>query len=149
MNWQSGVKVSLWTIVALFCFSCTGTQAKNPVFKNTRWVCVQEHFVADAGTLTETYTLEFTSGKECLWKDSWILPAHPAMYMNRNGTVDTIPVSGSEKVSRATWRFSRNKLTLQFEDGSTKVFLYEDGRLSGPGPFDTQLVFELVKGAAD
>ena len=133
------------TVAAAFLIpSCSMIQAKKPVLKNTRWVCVQKMFVADAGTMTETFTLDFTSDKECVWKDAWVLPAHPAMYVNPDGTVDTVPARGSETVLRAEWRFHRNRLTLQFEDGSSKVFLYSDGHFTGPGPFGDALVFEKV-----
>ena len=132
----------LLAIMALFFSSCANMSAKKPALKNTRWVCVQQMFVADAGTMTETYTLTFTSGKDCLWKQEWVLPAHPAMYMNPDGTVDRIPESRSESVSQATWKFSRNTITLQFEDGTRKTFLYEKGRLTGASPFGGEMVFE-------
>ena len=142
MKKHNNLVACLLAIAALLIPSCSMMQAKKPVLKNTRWVCIQKHFVADAGTMTQTYVLEFTSDKECLWKDQWVLPAHPAMYMNADGTVDTIAESGSETVLKATWRFRRQQLTLQFEDGSSKVFLFKDNHFIGPGPFGNELIFE-------
>ena len=107
------------------------TQAKKPKFKNTQWVYVGHTFVADVGMSTDTYTLVFTSDRDCLWKVEWSTPSHPAMYMNSDGTVDTIPGKSSEHVSPATWKYSRNMLTLTFEDGSTRTFHYRDGHLIG------------------
>ena len=134
--------------LAVLTLSCASMQAKKPVFKNTRWVCVQQTFVADAGTATDTYTIDFISDKECLWKSKWVLPSHPAMYMNADGTVDTIPGSSSETVSRATWSYSRKsqKLTLQFEDGSTTVLQYRDGHLTTPAriPYGDEMIFSLL-----
>lgn len=140
--------ISLLAVMTLL-FSCA-MQAKKPDLKNTRWVCVQKTFVADAGTMTETYTLEFTSDKSCVWKASWKMPAHPAMYMNPDGTVDTIPASSSEWVSQATWRFDGKQVILLMEDGSTKEFRYEDDRLIGPERPDGEMVFErAVEEAAE
>ena len=130
-------------IVMLF-ISCVGLDAKKTALINTKWVCVKEMFVADAGTSTDTYTIEFTSAKECNYKMGWYLPAHPAMYMNSDGTVDTIPARCSESVSKCTWAFRRGKLTLRFEDGSVKEFTYKDDKLTGAEKYvdGTDMVFE-------
>ena len=119
-------------------------EAKKPVLKNTKWVCEQKMFVADAGTSTETYTLEFTSAQECTYTMAWYLPAHPAMYMNPDGTIDTIPASHSEHVSKGTWTCKRDKVTITFEDGTTKEFDYKDGKLvdTVPGITGDQMVYE-------
>lgn len=122
--------------------SCSCMIAKKPEFKNTQWVYVGHTFIADVGTSTDTYTLEFTSNKDCLWKIEWSTPSHPAMYMNPDGTVDTIPGMSSEHVSPATWQYSRNKLTLTFEDGSTRTFLYQDGRLVGSAEVGGPIILE-------
>lgn len=144
MNKTNYLVAGVFAVAFLLLTSCSTMQAKKPVFKGTKWVCVQQEFVADAGTMTETYTLEFTSAKDCIWKDSWVLPAHPAMYMNSDGTVDTIPASGSESVAPASWKYSRGKLTLTFDDGSTRELLYEKGKLVGEGSFVGPLVFEKI-----
>lgn len=129
--------------IALFFTSCASMDAKKPVLKNTRWVCVKEMFVADVGTSTETYTLAFTSAKECTYTMSWYTPAHPAMYVNPDGTIDTFPARSSENVTKGTWTYRRGQVTVALEDGSTKVFLYKDGKLSG-GPYwdNTEMLFE-------
>ena len=119
-------------------------QARKPVFKGTRWIGVQERFVADAGTMTETYTLEFTSANDCIWKDCWVLPSHPAMYMNPDGTVGTVPESRSEIVKSAAWSYRRGKLTLTFEDGSTRELLYTNGTLVAGGSMDGPLVLKKI-----
>lgn len=105
-------------------------EAKKPNFKNTRWVCERKEFVADAGTMTETYSLEF-SGKECTYRMRWDLPAHPAMYVREDGTIETIPASFNESEKKGTWSYRRGKLTVTFEDGETAVFLYEHDMLIG------------------
>ena len=107
-------------------------QAKNPIRVNSRWVATQQIFVADVGTMTETYTLEFTSRKQCTYTSVWELPAHPATYVNADGTVDLIPGSSSRSVSVAAWKFRRGTLTLTFEDGSSKEFSYAGGALRAP-----------------
>lgn len=134
---------SLLAVAALLILPCTDMFAKRPVLKNTRWVCITYQFVADVGNATETHTLEFTSTKECTLTDRWVLPSHPAMYRNPDGTVDTIPGSSSEHVSRATYKFRRNLLTLEFEDGTSRIYFYKDGKLTGAGRFGgEEMVFE-------
>ena len=111
-------------------------EAKNPPLKNSGWICVHEIFVHDAGTMTETYTLDFTSGKECVLTCKWVMPAHPATYVGPDGTVDIIPERSSESILHGTWKLRGKKLTLNLEDGSTRTYLYRDGKLldSQPSP---------------
>ena len=135
---------SLCGAIALFFTSCGSMDAKKPVLKNTKWVCIQKMFVADAGTSTETFTIEFTSAKECTYTMSWFLPSHPAMYVNPDGTIDTVPASHSESVEKGTWAYRRGKVTLTMEDGGTKVFSYKDDKLISdtPGLDGNLMVFE-------
>ena len=120
-------------------------QAQTTAFKNTRWRCVLKTFVADVGTSTETYTLEFLSDNQCLWKVKWSTPDHPAMYMNPDGTVDTIPGRSSEYEQPATWQFDHDKLTLRFEDGTSRELLYVNGRFTGPSMMGGEMVFEPLE----
>ena len=131
--------------IALFFNQGCSTQAKQPVLKHSKWVCEKEMFVADAGMATETFTIEFTSATECSYTMSWYMPAHPAMYVNRDGSIDTIPASESEHVTKGTWTFRRSKLTITFEDGTTKAFDYKDGKLVSAEKYidNTYLVFEI------
>ena len=99
---------------------------KNPVLKGSKWTAVQKEFVADAGTMTITHTLEFTSGKDVLVKVSTYLPSHPAMYMNADGTVDRIPASSSEREYAGTYKIRRGILTITEEDGSQEHYIYND-----------------------
>jgi len=113
-----------WALV-LLPLSCAGLSAKRPAFRNTKWIHQEETFVADAGTMTETTCLEFGPGKEVLIRESWVLPAHPAMYMNADGTMDVIPESSSEHVSKGRWKYSFGKLTITLEDGTRMVFRHK------------------------
>ena len=139
----SGIAAILGGISLLFS-SCASMEARKPVLNNTKWVCVKEMFVADAGTSTDTYTIEFTSARECNYVMSWYLPAHPAMYMNQDGKVDTIPARSSEDVSKCTWTYRQGKLTIRFEDGSRKEYVYKDGKLIGADKYvdGSDMVFE-------
>ena len=128
--------------VAIVLFSCSVMQSKKPV-KNTgpvqpgtTWEYVEKMFVADAGTMTITHTLEFTTDKDV--KVSWksYMPAHPAMYMNRDGSVDTIPASGNESVDEGTYAVGKDKVTITLKDGTVQEYqliegdmLVFDGRL--------------------
>ena len=131
---------SVFGAIALLFTACNVMEAKKPVLKNTKWVCVKEMFIADVGTSTETYTLAFTSAKECTYTASWYTPAYPAMYMNPDGTVDTFPARSSEQVSKGTWTYHRGTVTVTLEDGNTKVFQYKDGKLVGQPYFDGTLM---------
>lgn len=133
----------LCSIAMFFTLGCS-VQAKNPVLKNTKWVCVKEMFVADAGIGTDTHTIEFTSAKECTYTMSWYLPAHPAMYVNPNGKIDMIPASSSETVSKGKWQYRRGVLTITLEDGRERIFDYKEGKLVGLKKYDdgTDMVFE-------
>lgn len=101
---------------------------KNPVLKNTTWTAVQEMFVADAGTMTITHTLEFTSGKDVKIKDVSVMPSYPAMYMNPDGTVDRIPGWTSEQEETGTYKLKKGILTVTLENGRERLyFLQPDG----------------------
>lgn len=120
-------------------------EAKRPALKNTQWICINKVLVLDAGTMTETYTLDFISAKECIYTYKWSLPSHPATFIGPDGKVGTIPGSSSESTFRGTWRLRGKMLTLKMEDGTTQTYVYEDGKLVDPVPSTSQLVFEQVK----
>ena len=141
---------TLHTIICGICsallltlLSCTVMNAKKPVFKNTVWENKQEIFVADAGTETITHTLEFGSGKDVKVRWYSYLPAHPAMYVNRDGSIDKIPASYYEDVKEGTWEYKHGKLTITLEDGTKVDYDYQAGMLLGGKDFDgSNLVFK-------
>lgn len=140
------VRSAFFIVIMSFLLpACFSLQAKKPSLKGTCWTGEHKMFVADAGTMTETYTLEFISGKECILTNSWVLPAHPAMYMNADGTVDTIPESRSESSSRATWRYRRGEIILTFEDGSTRTLHYLSSRISETIFSSDEIIYERVR----
>jgi hypothetical protein len=133
-----------FTIIAfalLFLLASIDLTAKRPVFKNTTWAYVEEMFVADAGTGTDTTTLEFGPGNEIVIRHAWFLPAHPAMYVNPDGTIDTIAAMSNEYTSTGTWKYRRGKLTVTLEDGSQEEFDYEEGMLVQKGAVGGVKVF--------
>ena len=136
---------AFWAVALFLILPCISMQAKKPVLKNTRWVCEHQILVFDVGTLTETYILEFPSTKECILTSKWNLPAHPATYVNEDGTIDLIPERSGETVSRGTWRFSHNQLILQLEDESTKTYRYKGGNLIDTALDTEELVYEQVR----
>ena len=128
--------------VLLLSSSSFSAMCKNPVLKNTRWKAVREMFVADAGTMTITHTLEFGRGKDVVLKEESFLPSHPAMYMNPDGTVDRIPASSSERSETGTYRFRRGILAIMTEDGHTQEYrLQPDGTFVREEPWGDTLVF--------
>ena len=97
--------------------------------KGTKWQYVEKMFVADAGTETTTYTLEFTTDKDVVKTRNSYMPSHPAMYMNPNGEVPTVPGWESNSSEKGTYRIKRNVVTITFEDGTTEIFDFTDGNL--------------------
>jgi hypothetical protein len=128
-------------ILSLAFLSSMELSAKRPVFKNTKWVYVEEMFVADVGTETDTTTLEFGPGNEIVIRNAWHLPAHPAMYVNPDGSIDMIPGSSGEHSSKGTWRYRWGKLTVSLEDGSKEEFRYLEGMLVRTGGVGGAKVF--------
>ena len=118
---------------------------KNPVLKGTKWIAVEKTFVADAGTMTITHTLEFTTAKDVMVRERSYLPEHPAMYMNADGTVTRIPASESESEFAGTYKYRRGNLTVTDEEGSEALYFYKnDGTFVRLGHFE-ELVFSRVE----
>ena len=120
---------------------------KKPVLKKTTWTATQEMFVADAGTMTITHTLEFVSAKEVKIKEVRVMPSYPAMRMNPDGTVDTIPGWTSEHEESGTYLLENGILTVKREDGRERLyFLQSDGTFTTTSSeINEILVFSKVK----
>lgn len=133
----------VFVLSVLFISSTFIAMGKNPVLKNSKWKAVQEEFVADAGTMTITYTLEFLSGKEVRVHEESYLPAHAAMYMNPDGTVDRMPARSWENTETGTYTFRRGVLTITTEDGQQTEYQYEadGGFFSRKLPWGVTLAF--------
>ena len=67
MKWQHAL------VLIVLCFTSFTAMCKNPVLKNTKWTAVQEMFVADAGTMTTTITLEFGSAKDVVIREKTVI----------------------------------------------------------------------------
>ena len=109
----------LVAVLALVLPSCSVMCSKKTVLDNTKWTAESRMFVADAGYETTTATLEFLPGRVFSLKMVSVLPPHPAMYMNADGTVDTLPGHHSEFEQRGTYSVSGDTLKLLFADGGT------------------------------
>ena len=133
----------VFVLIVLFFCSTQSVMCKNPVLKNSKWTAVLKEFVADAGTMTITHTLEFTSAKEVRISEKTNMPSYPAMYMNPDGTVDTIPGWSSEKSETGTYKLRRGKLTIiTTEDGLPQEYtVMPDGTLVRELPWGETLVF--------
>ena len=130
-------------LVCLFMLTSLPAYCRKPVLKKTRWTALQEMFVADAGTMTITYTLDFISKKEVRIKEESFLPAHPAMYMNPDGTVDRIPARSSESEEAGIYRVRRGILTITTEDGLRQEYtIREDGTITREEPYGETLIFQ-------
>ena len=139
------MKTLLFAAVAFAALlSCCVIKSNNPVLEGSEWVNVEEMFVADAGTMTITHSLKFTGSKDVTvgWKS--YLPAHPAMYANRDGSVDTIPARSSESLSSGTYVFQKGLLTITLEDGSVKEYRFLNGKFVIDEPFG-KIVFSRTE----
>lgn len=115
---------ALFAAIAFLGLSLFRAESKRPTFRNSTWVCEQKMFVSDVGTMTTTFTLRFLTGKKCVFERDAVTPSHPAMRMNPDGTVDTIPGSRSTTEERGTWKYRGDTLTITFEDGTTMSLDY-------------------------
>ena len=111
------------------CMVFMSMDGKKLKLKGTKWQYVEKMFVADAGTETTTYTLEFTTDKDVVKTRRTYMPPHPAMYMDANGQVPTEPGWESSSSEKGTYRVKRNVVTITLEDGSTEIFDYSEGNL--------------------
>ena len=111
---------------SLLFMSMDGKKLK---LKGTKWQYVEKMFVADAGTETTTYTLEFTTDKDVVKTRKTYMPPHPAMYMDANGEVPTQPGWESSSSEKGTYRVKRNVVSVTLEDGFTEMYDYKDGNL--------------------
>jgi len=142
IQWLQGLTLA----VCLSLLSSITTMCKTPVLKNTQWTGVQELFVADAGTMTITYTLDFVSDKDVRIKEVNYMPSYPATYMNADGTVDTFPARTTERSETGTYLLRRGKLTIKTEDGlQTEYSLRADGTMTREEPYGETTVFSQIK----
>lgn len=102
---------------------------KKNTFKDTVWTGEYRMFVADAGYETTTIQLSFLTGKSFSMTFLSVLPPHPSMYMNPDGTVDTQPGFSREYERHGNYSISNNILSLKMDDGSTLELRYQDGYL--------------------
>lgn len=119
----------LFTSAALILMSM---DTKKPKLKGTVWKSIEKEFVADAGNMTITQTLEFTSGKEVTVTTTRVMPSHPAMRKNPDGTVSTIPGWESSDSKKGTYKFKSNMLTITLENGHNLHFFYRDEKFIAP-----------------
>lgn len=119
----------LFTSAALILMSM---DTKKPKLKGTVWKSIEKEFVADAGNMTITQTLEFTSGKEVTITTTRVMPSHHAMRKNPDGTVSTIPGWESSDSKKGTYKFKSNMLTITLENGHNLHFFYRDEKFIAP-----------------
>ena len=119
-------------LAAVLLTSCSALSSKSPGLAGSRWTCVQKEFVADAGTETTTFTLSFVSAKEYVLETASVLPPHPAMYMNADGTVDTLPGHSSERTEKGTYTVRRGIIVLTTDGGLTHTLRQVSDTLESP-----------------
>lgn len=135
-------------VTALVCASCgmLNSGKSKSKYANTRWTSSYEMFVADAGTETTTVTLTFGPTNEFVLNFESHLPSHPAMYMNPDGTVDTIPGSSRSYSRRGTYEVKTDTIVLTNESGTVNTLRIAPNRLLAPDLTFEALVFEREGG---
>ena len=136
-----GNSVGLILISALLLCTAACSIMKKNIVKNTRWQSEYKVFVADAGTEDVTVTLNFVSGKDYVLETRGVMPDHPAMYMNEDGTVPVLPGGSREASTRGTYSVDKDKVILTEEDGSVHTLYYVNGNLHSPDLSFEPLVF--------
>ena len=70
-----------------------------------------------------------------------------AMYMNPDGTIDTIEGWTNERETKCTCSYKKGILTLTEEDGDSRVYFYQsDGTFTFPDSFVGEiLVFRRIE----
>lgn len=128
--------------VTMMCVSCCALRTHKASFANTRWTSTFEEFVADIGTETVTFTLSFGAEKDFTLEEKSFLPAHPATYMNPDGTVDTLPAISREYTLRGTYTQKGTDLLLTTEDGTLHTLQILPDRLVSDDLSYQKLLFE-------
>lgn len=128
--------------VAMVSVSCCVLRGRKADYANTRWTCVYEVFVADAGTEKTTVTLDFDAANGFTLEEKSVMPSHPAMYVNPDGTIDTIPGSSREYTLRGTFEVKGNVLILTAEDGTVHKLDILPDRLVSDDVSYQKLLFE-------
>lgn len=103
---------------------------KNDI-KGSTWSCEYKEFVADVGNESVTATLEFTSAKDFVFTEKAEMPPYPAMYMNADGTVPTMPGYSREYSFKGTYEVGKESVILTSEKGGTITLLRDGDNLTG------------------
>ena len=143
-NHLQRILVALVSLFMIFS-SCSFMFAK-PALKGTTWKAVQEMFVADAGTMTINHTLVFISAREVVVKYSSYLPSYPAMYMNPDGTIDTMPGMSNETEETCGYTFKHGILAVTRKSGGQEILHYElNGTFTRKESWGEVVVYKQVK----
>ena len=121
--------------------SCSVMSARKPLLKHKTWVAQYDEFVADVGTSTVTVTLHFPSRTAFVMTTEFVTPPHPAMYMNPDGSVDTLPGFSNLFEEKGSYTYSKGLLTLNREKGTPLKLEWRDGSFVGKDYFGRDLVF--------
>ena len=131
--------------VALLCTSCCLLRGQKSGLANTQWTSSYDMFVADAGTEKTTVTLSLGKKDFVLDWDSH-LPAHPATYVNTDGSIDTIPATTRQRTQSGTYKVRSNVLILTDEFGAVHKLNIVSGQLKSNDLTFQELVFTRVMG---
>lgn len=138
---KTRVRLAVLAVTALLFSSCSIMCHKKTSLKDTTWFAENKVFIADVGNASVTYTLELLNDKNFRLTELFVTPSHPAMYMNADGTVDTIPGHSSVFVKEGTYTFKGRKLVLTPEDGIPMEYTLDGDVFVGDGPLGKKQIF--------
>ncbi|MBP5636049.1 MAG: hypothetical protein J6X25_00835 [Bacteroidales bacterium] len=128
---------------AIICTSCSVMCCTKSSLKGSAWTCQYGMFVADAGTETVDVTLTFPSAKKFELLFDHNMPPYPAMYMNADGSVDTMPGYSFQYTMKGTYTYKKGILMLIPEEGEPIKAEMVAGKLhSSDIPMADHCIFE-------
>ena len=92
-----------------------------------------------------TVTLDFDAANGFTLEEKSVMPSHPAMYVNPDGTIDTIPGFAREYTRRGTFEVKGNDLILTTEDGTVHKLHNLSGRRVSDDLSYQKLMFEKAE----
>ena len=125
---------------AIICTSCSVMCTNRNNLKKSFWTSEYHEFVADVGNETVTATLEFTSSKDFVFTEKAVMPPYPAMYMNSDGSVDTMPGYSREYSYKGTYSVKKGTVTLTTESGEVKTLQLDGNTLKSNDPLTYRLL---------
>ena len=138
---SAAARLSMMAAALFLLSSCSVMCHKKTTLRDTQWIAGYNEFVADVGTADVVLTLQFTSGKDFTLTEEFVMPSHPATYVNPDGSVDKIPGHTSRSSSSGTYRDAVKTIVLTRQDSPRMVLVRQGDTFVGEDRYGHTLVF--------